>query len=392
MTSIIKERRDDILSYIKSQKWFFGVRAEEALFFYSAKYLNREKLIRKYYKSNFVETLLFPLKKYYPVRVFNLLQAKVFHQESLNKTKYNPAILAKFIELDNKNWQDIDLVIKKLTENIKLQKFNQSKALFLTLLKKYGLYGNFFFIIFSQGMVMTKNRDDFYKDISVILKKHDVWRNSVAFKEEKLGKAVYLFLKILVKQMNLGVSPHEIMKYLTAEEVLAILAAKLSDKEIGRIIASRKKYGYIYTYLREKKFQGVIDNSKIINQINEYFFNILEMENTKSGSLKGMSAFNVPKKIRAKVAVIEDKHKLVRNKTSLAGKILVAIQTTPHFIPYIKKVKGIVTDEGGITCHAAIISREFKIPCIVGTKNATRILKNGDLVELDTQEGIIMKI
>ena len=57
--------------------------------------------------------------------------------------------------------------------------------------------------------------------------------------------------------------------------------------------------------------------------------------------------------------------------------------------PYIKKAKGIITDEGGITCHAAIISRELKIPCVVGTKVATQVLKDGDEVELNADEGII---
>ena len=48
-----------------------------------------------------------------------------------------------------------------------------------------------------------------------------------------------------------------------------------------------------------------------------------------------------------------------------------------------------MTDEGGITCHAAIISREMKIPCVIGTKVATRILKDGDLVEVDAEKGIV---
>jgi len=49
----------------------------------------------------------------------------------------------------------------------------------------------------------------------------------------------------------------------------------------------------------------------------------------------------------------------------------------------------VITDEGGITCHAAIVSRELGIPCIIGTKNATQMLKNGDKIELDLQSGII---
>jgi len=63
--------------------------------------------------------------------------------------------------------------------------------------------------------------------------------------------------------------------------------------------------------------------------------------------------------------------------------------TSPDFIIAIKKCSAIVTNLGGITSHAAIISREFGIPCIVGAKNATEILKTGDLVEVDADNGIV---
>lgn len=74
------------------------------------------------------------------------------------------------------------------------------------------------------------------------------------------------------------------------------------------------------------------------------------------------------------------------------GSILVTGMTTPDFVPLMKKAAAIVTDEGGITSHAAIISRELGIPCIVGTKIATQIFKNGDVVEVDAEKGIIRKL
>ena len=71
------------------------------------------------------------------------------------------------------------------------------------------------------------------------------------------------------------------------------------------------------------------------------------------------------------------------------GEIIVCSMTRPELMPAVKKAKAIVTDEGGITCHAAIISRELKIPCIIGTKIATKILKDGDFVEVDANNGVI---
>jgi len=74
------------------------------------------------------------------------------------------------------------------------------------------------------------------------------------------------------------------------------------------------------------------------------------------------------------------------------GDILVAGMTSPEFIVLIKKAKAIITDQGGMTSHVAIISRELGIPCVVGTDIATKILKNGDKIEIDIRQGKINKI
>jgi len=74
------------------------------------------------------------------------------------------------------------------------------------------------------------------------------------------------------------------------------------------------------------------------------------------------------------------------------GDILVSIATNPDIVPAMKKAAAIVTEQGGITSHAAIVSRELGIPCIIGTKIATKVLKDGDLVEVDANKGIIRKI
>lgn len=71
------------------------------------------------------------------------------------------------------------------------------------------------------------------------------------------------------------------------------------------------------------------------------------------------------------------------------GNILVAINTHPDLMMAIKRCSGIITDYGGITSHAAIVSREFNIPCVVGTTIATQVLKDGDLVDLDAYSGLI---
>ncbi len=71
------------------------------------------------------------------------------------------------------------------------------------------------------------------------------------------------------------------------------------------------------------------------------------------------------------------------------GDILVAAMTMPKYLPAMKKAAAFVTDEGGITCHAAIIAREMGKPCVIGTKVATEVLKDGDEVVVDANKGVI---
>lgn len=74
------------------------------------------------------------------------------------------------------------------------------------------------------------------------------------------------------------------------------------------------------------------------------------------------------------------------------GDILVSKMTTPDFVVVLEKCSGIITDIGGITSHAALIAREFEKPCITGTKFATMVLKDNDIVELDANNGVIRKV
>ncbi len=66
--------------------------------------------------------------------------------------------------------------------------------------------------------------------------------------------------------------------------------------------------------------------------------------------------------------------------------------STPEMTPFLKNAKALITDEGGLLCHAAIFAREFKIITILGTKIATQVLEDGDLVEVDANKGLIRKI
>jgi pyruvate,water dikinase len=72
------------------------------------------------------------------------------------------------------------------------------------------------------------------------------------------------------------------------------------------------------------------------------------------------------------------------------GEILVAPMTSPDWVPVMNRASALVTDSGGVTCHAAIVARELRIPCIVGTRTATSALHDGDLVTVDARRGEVI--
>ncbi len=90
--------------------------------------------------------------------------------------------------------------------------------------------------------------------------------------------------------------------------------------------------------------------------------------------------------VRGIVRVVSDPHD---DRGFQDGDILVTSMTRPEFMPIMKRAGAVVTNEGGITCHAAIVSRELKKPCIIGTKIATQVLHDGDLVEVDADNGVV---
>ena len=93
----------------------------------------------------------------------------------------------------------------------------------------------------------------------------------------------------------------------------------------------------------------------------------------------------------ASPGVAAGKVKIIRSPSEIdqvmEGDILVTEMTTPDFVPAMKRAAAIVTDKGGRTAHAAIVSRELGIACVVGTENATKILSNGQLITVDGSRG-----
>ncbi|KND47451.1 MAG: pyruvate, water dikinase [Parcubacteria bacterium C7867-004] len=98
----------------------------------------------------------------------------------------------------------------------------------------------------------------------------------------------------------------------------------------------------------------------------------------------------------AQKGMVTGRVRIVKNKMQMTnvtdGDILVSPMTTPDFLSAMHRAAAFVTDEGGIMCHAAIVARELKKPCVIGAKIATKVFKDGDMVEVDAEKGIVRKL
>ncbi|MBI5002592.1 hypothetical protein HZC31_04355 [Candidatus Woesearchaeota archaeon] len=174
---------------------------------------------------------------------------------------------------------------------------------------------------------------------------------------------------------------YEEVGYLTLDEIESALK---KENNPSKIIAARKEKPCIITCLGEDLKITVIDK----NIPEKYEKRIEEIENKgKNEVIKGLVAFKG--KITGKVKIVRSYHDV---KNVEIGDILIANTTHPTYLPAMQKAAAFVTNEGGIISHAAIVSREMKKPCIVGTKIATKILKDGDLIEVDAEKGTVRKL
>ncbi|MEI8337703.1 MAG: PEP-utilizing enzyme [bacterium] len=180
-----------------------------------------------------------------------------------------------------------------------------------------------------------------------------------------------LIAELLKEETNMNWTRFEVVNLMNSEIISYLSGVLIPDFEKTK---SRKKF----IFYRNSAEEVIVEDQAILSEV----ATLLQSDNTKQ--IKGAIAFRGI--IKGKVSLIfskEDLHKIYE------GSVLVARTTMPDYIHAMEKAVAFVTEEGGITSHAAIIARELKKPCIVGTGNCTKVLKDGDLVEVDAEKGIV---
>lgn len=177
------------------------------------------------------------------------------------------------------------------------------------------------------------------------------------------------YAKIIAIESNY---PEDILDFLTIEEIVSYLKnKKLPDKEE---LTERSNGLVIFC----KKDKYILLTGKDYEEFVKFLIG------TNRTELKGTIGYNG--RAKGKARIVFDPFQV---KVFDAGDILVTGMTRPEFLPLMKKASAFVTDAGGMLSHAAIVARELKKPCILATENATKIIKDGDEIEVDADRGIV---
>ncbi len=202
----------------------------------------------------------------------------------------------------------------------------------------------------------------------------------IEFYQQALVRVRYFYklLAKLIARVHPGFSYLDAVS-LTSAELRSFLAGNndLPFAEIRK--RSQRQFALLYEQGREKSvFIYQPHNLKKLSQA------FLKASRPASGLIWGIIVSKGKARGRVRIIYRPDQFKNFKK-----GEILVSNYTSPAFMPIIKQSAAIITDEGGITSHAAIVSRELGVPCVTGAKIATKVLKDGDLVEVDADKGII---
>ncbi len=191
-------------------------------------------------------------------------------------------------------------------------------------------------------------------------------------------KQVGYFFNLLQEITNRKKISYNNISLLTLEELRDLI----SGKEFNFTEIDKRREGLFFIY----------NKNEVLRFYKKEAIELIDAIPNKADSKESLRGAIACKgngeKIKGRVRIVHNPSKDIFNE----GEILVTTMTRPEFVPIMKSALAIITDEGGLTSHAAIVSRELGVPCIIGTKIATKVLHDGDLVEVDANTGLVRVI
>ncbi len=216
-------------------------------------------------------------------------------------------------------------------------------------------------------------------------------KNNGKIIEKNLGKKI----KMIVEKADSAVGT-EVVKTASYLGEEAVTGSSLTDNEIEKLYQQSLRIEEIYGAPQDIEWAIAGDDSEVyllqsrpittLDLDEEEDEVIVDSAAELQPLVRGLNAS--PGNASGPVIIVEDFNKLEMVKE---GDILVASMTNPDMVPAMRRAGAVVTDEGGRTCHAAIVSRELGIPCIVGCGDATKILENKQIVTVDSTRGVVFE-
>jgi phosphohistidine swiveling domain-containing protein len=284
----------------------------------------------------------------------------------------------KYSELKLKTDETYNKIIKIYEKIINGNLNEDNVSLFFSLLedfrKLYRMTEFFYTDLAFEKMKYDNKIKDNFSDFGDFKMHGRILLNEIFFNNDSFIKKIIDFIAIKLKVDK------DIILLLSTNEIVALFHNnKINQKDIQE---RRKSY---FIFAKNNKL-NILSGEESLKAIS-YF--ISKVENKE---IIGRIAY--PGIVRGYARVIkvniENYDKLNEVIIDMKkGEILVAETTEPAIILACKKASAIVTNQGGMMSHAAIVSRELKIPCIVGTNNATEMIKTGNLIEVDADKGVV---
>jgi phosphohistidine swiveling domain-containing protein len=197
------------------------------------------------------------------------------------------------------------------------------------------------------------------------------------FRAERLYQGSYYLRPTLQAAAKvLGLTEQEVVWYTTPE----LVAALRNESSLDRSKIDERQAGFA--------LMSNIHNDEVVAGANlEALTAAMHLDQAESTELSGHTAY--PGKVTGPAFVVHDVADLDQVPD---GSILITHATSPVYVPVLKRVIGVVTEEGGVLSHAAMIAREFKLPTLIGTKQATKQLQTGEVVEVNADAGTVRRI
>lgn len=194
---------------------------------------------------------------------------------------------------------------------------------------------------------------------------------------------------VVKKDIGVGTAEIDVKDYLGYEYVNAQC---LTDEEIIKLVDYGIKIESLYGSHQDIEW-GFDKDTKELYILQSRPITTIKGEKEMEKSVEKKELKALVRGLSASPGIGRGKVKFIKDVSEIAmveeGDILVTVMTNPDMVPAMRRANGVVTDEGGRTCHAAIVSRELGIPCIVGAKDATKVLKDGMEVTVDAKRGVV---